>query len=95
MEACLTCMCCMNVLSEPAACVPCGHTFCAGCLDEGSGACPECEGPASHVVKMGSLSTLVSKFNFQKQTLSALATTTTQAAVATKFATAIGSRAAA
>ena len=38
------------------------------------------------------LSTLVSKFNFQKQTLSALAVTSTTSAAVSKFTAAIGSR---
>merc|ERR1712185_460745 len=61
MEACLTCMQCMEVLREPSTCTPCGHTFCAKCLRAetgGGGAyelavCPECDGAASKVVKLG------------------------------------------
>ena len=59
------------------ACVPCGHTWCARCLQDAGGACIECgdgghEAPPSPV-KVGPLGTLVSKFAFQKQALSALA----------------------
>ena len=87
MEACLTCMACMNLLREPTTCTPCGHSFCADCLKAESGGggsyrlavCPECDGPAGKLVAVPMLSTLTSKFEFQKQTLAALQPTATAA----------------
>ena len=64
MEACLTCMSCMELLKNPSTCVPCGHTFCSGCLTHslthsltdrptdrvGGGAkCQECDVPPDGV----------------------------------------------
>ena len=47
MEACLTCMACLNLVKEAVTCIPCGHVCCAACLVNGS--CPECEqAPLSH-----------------------------------------------
>lgn len=94
MEACLTCMVCMRVMVEPVTCSPCGHTFCSGCFEtaEGGG-CPECENEATGRVRVGMLGTLISKFNFQKQTLSSLNVSTP--ANSGKFTTAVGSRASA
>ena len=94
MEACLTCMQCMELLKEPTACTPCGHTFCSHCLqtqDGGGGdyklaVCPECDGPAGKVVAIGLLGTLTSKFEFQRQTLSELKAGAAAAAAASKFA---------
>ena len=94
MEACLTCMGCMQVLKEPSTCTPCGHTYCAGCIDAHTGGggdyklavCPECDGPAGKVVSVGMLGTLTSKFAFQKQTLAELKAGAAAAAAAGKFA---------
>ena len=83
MEACLTCMSCMSLLKEPSTCVPCGHTFCSGCLTAAGGNCQECgdEGTGfQQTVKVQQLETLVSKFGFQRQALAALATTNATAA---------------
>ena len=81
MEACLSCMCCMELLKEPTTCVPCGHTFCAKCLKERGGSCPECIDADGAVplsiypsVQVTNLETLASKFEFQKQALAAMAT---------------------
>ena len=78
MEACLTCMSCMQLLKEPSTCVPCGHTFCKGCLAAAGGNCQECDHEGSgfqQTLRVGQLETLVAKFGFQKQALSALVTT--------------------
>ena len=83
MEACLTCMSCMSLLKDPSTCVPCGHTFCSGCLTAAGGNCQECgdEGTGfQQTVKVQQLETLVSKFGFQRQALAALATTNATAA---------------
>mmetsp|Transcript_31560 Transcript_31560/g.78647 ORF Transcript_31560/g.78647 Transcript_31560/m.78647 type:complete len:509 (+) Transcript_31560:196-1722(+) len=94
MEACLTCMACMGIMKDGASCVPCGHTFCSSCLRDAV-SCPECDGPTELPVTIGMLGTLVSKFNFQKQTLATLATNNGASASSSKFAAAIGSRSAA
>ena len=70
MEACLTCMSCMELLKNPSTCVPCGHTFCGGCLTASGGKCQECDAPPDGVqqtLKVAQLETLVAKFGFQKQ----------------------------
>ena len=86
MEACLTCMSCMELLREPLTCTPCGHTFCAQCCP--TGACSECAGSAvpGKPLKVEMLQTLTSKFEFQKQCLSALSVSSTTANVVSKFA---------
>ena len=72
----------MGLLREPTSCVPCGHTWCAACLKEANGACPECHSDEDGIaprltiypsVTVASLTSLVSKFEFQKQTLGTLA----------------------
>ena len=46
-EAAFTCLACMQLYDSPVTCIPCGHTFCATCLentesDSTSACCPEC-----------------------------------------------------
>jgi nucleoid-associated protein YgaU len=91
MEACLTCMQCMNMLVEPTTCTPCGHTFCAECLSARGNSCPECDdGAPSKPFKVEMLGTLTSKFEFQKQVLESLSTTATTANAVSKFASILG-----
>ena len=76
MEACLTCMACLNILREPTSCVPCGHSWCAQCLADAGGACPECHSAGSGAaapltiypsVTVPSLASLAANFEFQKR----------------------------
>ena len=93
MEASLTCMACMSLLTEPVTCTPCGHTFCAGCVRSETGGggdyqlavCPECEGQAGRLVSVDSLATLVPNFQFQRQSLAMLQADALTAATASKF----------
>ena len=67
-----------RLLKNPSTCVPCGHTFCGGCLTASGGKCQECDEPPDglqQTLKVAQLETLVAKFGFQKQALAALCTT--------------------
>jgi hypothetical protein len=71
LESNYTCLMCLKVFSDPVACVPCGHTFCRGCLaGTGSGTgqrwCQECGGCAvKQWVPVANLDKLASKFEFK------------------------------
>mmetsp|Transcript_28900 Transcript_28900/g.27803 ORF Transcript_28900/g.27803 Transcript_28900/m.27803 type:complete len:106 (+) Transcript_28900:232-549(+) len=41
-ESNLSCYSCMNLVSEPAILIPCGHSFCKACVKQ-TNKCPECE----------------------------------------------------
>ena len=78
---------CVDLLVEPATCVPCGHTFCHECLrSSGASGCPECDGGEARPLKVEMLGTLTSKFAFQKQVLESLAVTGATANAVSKFA---------
>jgi predicted Zn-ribbon and HTH transcriptional regulator len=85
MEACLTCMSCLELLKDPMTCTPCGHTFCSACLKTTNSECPECGG-GGLPIKLEMLGTLTSKFEFQKQTLNSLHESATTNAAVAKFA---------
>lgn len=102
MEASLTCYACVKTLVEPRTCTPCGHTFCAACLkcEMGAGgehlmaACPECNGQPGRVLTVKQLSTCVSKFAYQRQTLAELQVGAATAAAACRMANNARSKAA-
>ena len=31
-EGAFTCLACMNIYRKPVTCIPCGHSFCIGCI---------------------------------------------------------------
>ena len=82
MAEALRCPACKETLSEPRTCTPCGHTYCAKCLQAemgGSGenkyllaVCPQCDGPAGRVLNVKQLGALSGPFAHQHQTLAEL-----------------------
>ena len=77
-EALYTCMACVALLKNPVVAVPCGHTFCYGCLLKAKGAggelvCPECNNlPITGYVENRALEGLVTKYEYRMGALKAL-----------------------
>ena len=76
-EALYTCMACVQLMKNPVACTPCGHTFCYGCLMRakvnGELVCPECNDlPITGYVENRSLEGLVTKYEYRLGALMSL-----------------------
>lgn len=55
------CAVCMEIMVEPRTIVPCGHTFCRGCIAAQNQNCAECRGPIQTTVTCRSLQNLIAK----------------------------------
>ncbi|TMW66082.1 hypothetical protein Poli38472_003847 [Pythium oligandrum] len=86
-ESTFTCLQCMRLFVSPMTLTPCGHTYCATCLDKLGGdvsvpstiPCKECKasGKASDIESVfpnQSLADLTARFIFRQQTLSSMTT---------------------
>jgi hypothetical protein len=71
-EGAFTCLACMSIYRKPVTCIPCGHSFCTGCI-QAAGHCTQC-GPTIKVTYYPNdlLDSLTSKYVFRKQTLASL-----------------------
>ena len=79
LESNYTCLTCLNVFTDPVACVPCGHTYCRACLErvgtEGQRWCQECGGAdVQCTVALASLDKLAGKHAFKLAALRDLKT---------------------
>lgn len=71
-EASFTCIQCIKIYKEPVTCIPCGHSFCAGCV-KSLGHCSQC-GPDLKITHYPNelLDDLASKYMFRKQAIAGL-----------------------
>eukprot|EP00164_Ancoracysta_twista_P023288 GFYU01043482.1.p1 GENE.GFYU01043482.1~~GFYU01043482.1.p1 ORF type:complete len:154 (+),score=1.97 GFYU01043482.1:1-462(+) len=83
-ESGYSCQACLQVLSDPLTCAPCGHCFCRKCLEDANKRhmstssrtalyCPECDMPhITYAIPSRQLDLLASKFEYRKKILSGL-----------------------
>jgi hypothetical protein len=72
LEGPCTCLSCLNVLSSPLLCAPCGHTVCAACLTS-AGGCPECDGsPVHRAVANHAIEAVCSKLEYRRMALASI-----------------------
>ena len=77
-ESCMSCSSCLEIMSDPTICHPCGHVFCSSCIQqkkpkESTHWCPECsEYSVERTTSMRFMNELVGRFTYRKQVLSDL-----------------------
>ena len=80
-EASFTCFACLAVFTKPVTCIPCGHSYCLGCIEQ-THTCSQCR-PAVKVTYYANelLEELCSRFVFRKQALQTLKDMTAESLV--------------
>lgn len=53
------CSICLEIMIEPQTVVPCGHSFCKGCLEQQQSECAECRGPIQGQIICRSLTNMI------------------------------------
>ena len=70
LELSLSCLSCMEIMKQPTALLPCGHTVCAACVHE---TCSDCKQPVTGSVPLPAIATAISKLSFLQQNVQFLA----------------------